>query len=226
MPGRLEPFINNLTYHVFNKALNSQRIFDDYYSDIFLFGVSYYRSAKARVSLSHFKRMPFELQQELFNITSQSEFFRVEILALCLMPTHYHLLLRQKQNDGVSRFMSDLSNSFTRFHNIKNNKIGPIFIPRFKAERIVTEEHLKHVCRYIFLNPYSGELVTNFEDLENYMWSSYKEYLDKSKQFLSNPDPVMSLFGNDPARFRKFVSDHADYQRSLEHVKYAEKWMR
>ncbi|OGK08309.1 hypothetical protein A2767_04390 [Candidatus Roizmanbacteria bacterium RIFCSPHIGHO2_01_FULL_35_10] len=226
MPGRLEPFINNYTYHVFNKTLNSQRIFDDYNCETFLTAVGYYRSSKARVSLSHFKRMPPNFQQELLNITSQSKFFRIEILAYCLMPTHYHFLLRQKQTSGIPKFMADLGNSFTKYHNIKNGKNGPLFIPRFKAERVVTEAQLKHVCRYIYLNPYSGKLVPYIAELENYKWSSFKEYLYKDKLFLSNPELVMKLFGNDPVRFKKFVFDQADYQKSFEYIKYAEKWLR
>ena len=121
--------------------------------------------------------------------------------------------------------MTDLGNSFTRYYNIRNDREGPLFIPRFKSVLIKNEEQLKHVCRYIHLNPYSGEIISELAELENYRWSSYREYLSKNQESLSNPQIIMKLFGNDRLRFKKFNSDQADYQRSLEYVKYAEKWL-
>lgn len=224
MPGRLEPFIDNYVYHVFNKTINSLIVFEDRYCGTFLSTVEYYRSSKSRVSLSHLKRLDLELQKQIFKMTTLSKFFRVEILAYCLMPTHYHLLLKQKQNKGIQKFMTNLGNSFTKYYNIKNDRNGPLFIPRFKSVSINTEEQLKHVCRYIHLNPYSGEIITDVERLENYRWSSYKEYLGKSKASLSNPQMILELFGNDRSRYKKFVSDQADYQRSFEYIKHTEKW--
>lgn len=224
MPGRLEPFVDNYLYHVFNKTINSQIVFTRAYCETFLSTAKYYRSSKATVSLSHLKKLDATLQKSIFEITTFKKFFRVEILAYCLMPTHYHFLLKQKQNKGIQKFMTDLANSFTKFYNIKNEREGPLFIPRFKSVRITSEDQLKHVCRYIHLNPYSGGIITDLKQLEDYRWSSYREYIGKGLDGLSNPQMILELFGNDRSRYKKFVLDQADYQRSLEYIKHREKW--
>lgn len=226
MPGRFEKFVNNYIYHIFNKTINSQTLFtDEDKCAIFLKIARYYRSSQLQISFSHLKRLEREVRESILEKTKLKKYFRVEILAYCIMPTHYHFLLKQKFENGIQKFMADLANSFTKNINIKHEKNGPIFIPRFKSVRIRTEEQLKHVSRYIHLNPYASGLIRDIKDLRQYQWSSCGEYFKPTKKILSNPKEVLDLFGNNSVRYEKFIIDHADYQKSLELIKHVKKFV-
>lgn len=225
MQPRLEPFINDSIYHVFNKTIDKRRIFEtDKLCNLFLELITYYRSNKAQISFSLLERLESNVLEDLLRKVKLIKYFKVEILAYCFMPTHYHLLLKQKIENGVPRFISDVLNSFTRNFNVKNERAGPIFLPKFKSVAIKTNEQLMHVSRYIHLNPFSGNLVSNLQKLTSYRWSSYSIYLANMQNSLINTKEVMRLFNFDSDRYRRFVESNADYQRTLEKLKYIEKW--
>ena len=144
--------------------------------------------------------------------------FLVEIIALCLMPNHFHLLLRQRTNEGISKFTSNFTNSYTRYFNIKNERTGPLFQGKFKAVRIETDEQLWHVSRYIHLNPYASHVIKTLKDLEDYPYSSFPEYIGKSKTEFYDKEIILNQF-KDKKSYKKFVLDQADYQRKLEVIR-------
>jgi putative transposase len=115
-------------------------------------------------------------------------------------------------------------NSFTRYYNIKYKRKGPLFLPRFQARRILTDEDLVHNSRYQHLNPYSGGLVSSLEDLANYPWSSYPCYISAKKSPIVDVNQILEHFNQDKVKYRQFVEDQADYQKSLESLKYMNKW--
>jgi len=216
---------NEQYYHVFNKTIESKQIFtNNHLPSTFLEISRYYRSLKARLRFSDYKRLIDINKNLILKEILISAYFKVEILSYCLMQTHFHFLLKQLSENGISKFIGDTLNSFTRYFNIKFERKGPIFLPRFKAVLIKSEEQLKHVSRYIHLNPYSDGLIKSIDKLENYPWSSFKEYFPNSSQKLSNPDFILGLFNNDKLRYKKFVFDNADYQKSLEHIKHIDRW--
>ncbi len=131
------------------------------------------------------------------------------------MPNHFHLLLKQVQDSGISQFIGKLSNSYTRYFNTLNKRVGPLFQGRFKAVRVKTDEQLLHLSRYIHLNPYVANLV---KDPSFYQWSSYNEYLD-IKNGICNKDIVLGLF-KDSSEYATFVTDHSEYARQLEIIKH------
>lgn len=135
------------------------------------------------------------------------------------MPNHFHLLLKQKVDNGISKFVANFSNSYTRYLNTKTRRIGPIFQGKFQAIRIETEEHLQHVCRYIHLNPYTSYLVKDLNDLENYPYSSFPEYLGKTKKDFCQKEDILYHFKS-PKKYREFVFNQADYQRSSNRIKH------
>ena len=141
------------------------------------------------------------------------------------MPNHFHLLLKQKKEKGIIRFMSDTVNSVTRFYNILHERKGPIFLPQFKSRQIHTREQLIHVSRYQHLNPYSAGIVKNIEDLLTYPLSSFNEYSDQKFTNLCNAEIVLREFNWNKNKYQDFVFSNAEHQKMLEHVKYVEKWL-
>ena len=137
-------------------------------------------------------------------------------MCFCLMPNHFHFLVKQLKENGISIFVSQLSNSYTRYFNVKYNRVGPLFQGAFKSVRIETEEQLIHVSRYIHLNPVVSGIAKRPED---YRWSSYAEYITQAPFFCSIEE-VISLF-KISQKYKKFVEDQIDYARTLEFIKHS-----
>lgn len=225
MPRRTEPLITGEIYHIFNKTIESKEIFNDLGAKYLLLKLlDYYKSVNATISYSKLKLVDPIIKDQIIRKVHNKESHKVEIYCFCLMPTHFHFLLRQKKDNGIQRFIGDNINSLTRTFNLINERRGPIFLPRFKSVRIKNEEQLKHVFRYIHLNPYSSQLIDNFEDLTKYYYSSLIDYLKRYKthNFIDRGF-ILRLFNGKTERLKKFIFDQADYQRSLETIKYIEK---
>ena len=82
-----------------------------------------------------------------------------------------------------------------------------------------------HISRYIHLNPYSGGVVYDLKGLSRYAWSSFPAYSGKetNNDFVDR-DIIMNLFKYNKEEYRKYIFDQADYQKTLEKVKYADRW--
>lgn len=83
----------------------------------------------------------------------------VDVIAYCIMPTHLHFVLCQLKDNGISIYMKNLLDSYTRYFNTRYKRKGPLWEGRFKSILVQTEEQLLHLTRYIHLNPISGALV-------------------------------------------------------------------
>jgi len=225
MPGRFEVFLKGGIYHLFNKTIEGKKVFIDSTScSRFLDIVHYYKSSMVKISYSRFKRLPLTIQHKLNKKNNLKKNLKVNLLSYCLMPTHFHLLVQQVGDKPVSRFIGDIVNAFTRYFNLKHNRKGPLFIPRFKSVRITTDEQLWHVSRYIHLNPYTSEVVRNIADCDSYPWSSLGEYISsKMGKGICEKNMILSFFKNSTS-YQSFVKDNADYQRRLELIKHVMKW--
>ena len=133
------------------------------------------------------------------------------------MPNHFHFLLRQTEDGGISKFLSNLQNSYTKFFNLSHERDGSLFLDQFKAIRIETDEQLTHVSRYIHLNPHTGYVVKTLEELEIYPWSSFSDYLQR-KSLVVDVDFILNFLGKQS--YKKFVFDQADYQRKLKEIEH------
>jgi putative transposase len=143
---------------------------------------------------------------------------QVEIICFCLMPNHYHFLLRQVEDNGISNFLGNFQNGFTRYFNIRNDRVGHIFQGSFKAVLVENESQLLHLARYIHLNPYSSMLVREIDQLFDYPWSSLPEYLGFREGFC-HKEEILSFFSH-VAQHKEFLLGKADYQRQLETIKH------
>lgn len=77
----------------------------------------------------------------------------VDIGAYCLMPNHFHLLLRSKIDGGITRFMQKIGTAYTMYFNIKNKRVGGLFITPFRSKHVSEDYYFKRVAQYIHLNP-------------------------------------------------------------------------
>ena len=140
----------------------------------------------------------------------------VDIICYCLMPNHFHFLLKQKRDGGITEFISKLSNSYTKYFNVKNERVGPLLQGEFKSVHVDTDEQLIHLSRYIHLNPLVGYVTKNLDD---YRWSSYPEYTGEVDRKTCAKEIVLDLFKS-KEDYINFVLDQADYAKTLEAIKH------
>ena len=213
MARRTTPLVTNEIYHIFNRGVEKREIFLDR------------RDYQRFINVTWYYTVPEVSKYSLSSSTSGNTprgwktggvRKKVEIICYCLMPNHYHFLLRQEETSGVSSFISLIQNSYTRYFNTKYKRIGPLFQGPFKAVRVETEEQLLHLSRYIHLNPFVADLVKN---PEAYQWSSLEDYFGSKEREVST-EIVLSHFNKSKGGYRKFVIDHADYAKALEKIKH------
>lgn len=131
---------------------------------------------------------------------------RISIICYCLMPNHFHLLLRQNTKKSLSSFIHRLTVSYSMYFNKRYNRVGHLFQGNFKAKIITKDEYLLHLSRYVHLNPL--KIINTTLDLETYPWSSYPEYLSKNKEEICDKEIVLQQFDNmyPQERYKKFVN--------------------
>lgn len=225
MPSRRDVFINGSIFHIFNKTIDHKLIFKAAkIASHFLNLIRYYRSTKSNVRYSRFKELPEHVRNFKEKEINRAKYFKVDILTFCIMPNHFHLLLKQRVNLGIIRFMADIINSLTRFYNSLNDRKGPLFLPQFKSRHILTREQLVHTSRYIHLNPYSSGIIIDKENLSTYPFSSFSQYLNFNPHNLCNIKIVLDNFKDDSIAYKDFVLKNAEHQKMLEHIKYSGNW--
>lgn len=175
-------FDNNSIYHICNRGVEKREIFlDD--KDYYRFIHDLYEFNDQRPAENTYYRNLYETG------TQRNRSLLVEILAFCLMPNHFHLLLKQLADNGISIFMNKLG-GYSTYFNKKYERIGSLFQGRFKAIRIERQEHFIYIPYYIHLNPldlveseWREGRIKNLNKavsfLYSYRWSSYLDYTGK-----------------------------------------------
>lgn len=209
MPYRVIPFVNGEIYHIYNRGLNKQDIFFNTRDrSIFLESLFYYQLADPKLK--------FSLSRHNKNIHPDRNNKLVDIICYCLMPNHFHFLIKQLQDNGISTFMRRFGHSYTKYINVKYDRQGPLFQGIFKAVPIGNNEQLLHVSRYIHLNPLVSNLV---RDLKLYRWSSYRSFIGLESNNNLVLEDVLGQFKSNAA-YGKFVMDQANYGVDLERIKH------
>lgn len=209
MPYRNPILTNDEYYHIFNRSLNNYPILSKRsQARIFFQAMEYYLNPKPPIKFSIYRksRNSYEINYKVS---------LVKIIAYCLMPTHFHILLQQVKSDGIKKYMQRLTNSFSHYFNTRNERKGFLFEGPFKAVRVESDEQLLHLSRYIHLNPVTEYLVENPED---WIYSSYNVYLKKEKLPFIDPASVLSFFKS-PEDYKEFVEARKNYQRELGKIK-------
>ncbi len=202
-------------YHIYNRGVEKRSIFLDY-SDHRRFLVSLEKlNQEGPVS-------NFRLKMENVPAPSKANAPKlVDIICYCLMPNHFHLLVRQAIPDGVSHFMHKIGTSYTNYFNKKYERDGALFQGTYRIKHIEGDDYLLHVSRYIHLNPLGlisvAETGTDWQALEKYPWSSLRYYIYDSRHYGKNVKInienviVMNQFQSRD-QYRAFVKSPIDEQ--------------
>lgn len=202
---------NNLApgeyYHIFNRGNHKQNIFFDQRDWIrLLFLILYFRSPlnfyNVGRQISYFvKHRMFNISEDIINEISEKQ--TVELISFALMPNHFHLILHELNEGGISKYMQRILNAYTKYFNTKHEKVGHLFQGPYKIVHVANNEQLLYLSTYIHRNP--RELKDWKNNEHNYPWSSYQDYINKNRwnKLLKN-EVIITQFKNNND-YRQFV---------------------
>lgn len=204
--GFREPFATGEQYHIYNRGTEKRKTFlskHDY--ERFLYILSALNKTTPHGNVS--KSLKIALDGKAKRPYKDSEPL-VHVLDYCLMPNHYHLILEQLVDGGISKFLQKVMTSYTMYFNKKHDRNGVLFQGKTKSKFITSDLHYKQVKTYLNLNPVDicdpgwrerGKVVdvnktTKF--LRSYAWSSCEGYESYIK-YLSGKERLGLLDWND-----------------------------
>jgi len=200
-------FADGKYYHVANFGIDNHLLFNDKKDiDRFTSLLDFYKIKNPSSRFSFRKRPTSEESEE-------KPIQMVEVLAYCLMPTHYHLLLKQIEV-GIGQYLSKISNSYTKYYNSRQKRKGPLFLGTFKSHE-VEEDKLSYLSRHLYLEPKLSEIVNEPSD---FPFSSLSEYLSESEDGFCEKGKILEGFSSLKV-YEKFVIDQDDYKTSLPQIK-------
>lgn len=208
-------FVNGEFYHIYNRGVLKNNIFAD--SGDYTRFIHYLYVFNNNSKVRHIARMLKENGQDGQGpaLTIIGELL-VDIVCWCLMPNHFHLVLKQRIDSGIRKFMHKVETGHAMSFNKKYNRSGVLYEGRFKAILIEKDEYLTHLFRYIHLNPVDliepgwkehgikdWDKVNGF--LESYRWSSHLDCSEKHNfQSILNREAFGWYFKN-PKEYKKFL---------------------
>ena len=184
---RETPFINNAYYHIYNRGVDKRTVFEDRRDqDRFLESVAIFNDENSVGSIFQHK-----FQDQLLS-PSRAKDKLVNIIAYCLNPNHFHFILEQLVDGGISEFMKRLG-GYTSYFNNKYERSGSLFQGVFKSIHIDSNEYLLHVSSYVNLNDRVHQLGGSASKLVKSM-SSWGEYTDKKTKGICEKDIILGQF--------------------------------
>lgn len=210
-------------YHIYNRGVDKR--------DIFINKADYIRFLHDLYEFNDTKHAPaFERRYRVqrFNVGGSTPYIKphdrkriVDVLAFCLMKNHYHLLLRQVVDNGITLFMQKLNTGYTCAVNVKYKRSGHLFQGRYKIKHVNKDKYLRHLICYIHLNPL--KFLSNFDKnrkidiektwiaLNKYRWSSHLDYLDQDNFSAIIDKKFVSSVFDSTVEYEKFANDWIKY---------------
>ncbi|MCB8976102.1 MAG: transposase [Ardenticatenaceae bacterium] len=135
----------------------------------------------------------------------------ITIIAYCLLPNHYHFLLRQDGDHPASLLPQRVFNSYVKAYNKRYQHSGTLFEGNFKPKPVHNDNYLLHLCRYIHANPVKHGLVQRLED---WPYSNYQEWIGVRPGTLVDRDFVQDFFP-ESGQYIEFVEDYLRDRNAL-----------
>jgi len=161
-------------------------------------------------------REPDNYHFVLYRVKEYCQELNLSMIVYCLMPNHYHFLVRQNGENPAGLLPQRVFNSYTKAYNKRYKHSGTIFEGRYKAIPVEQEPYLKHLCRYIHLNPVKDGIVNHVED---WPYSNYAEWIGTRNGTLVDRDFIGTYFGVGED-YKKFVADFQGLRSLPEELAY------
>jgi putative transposase len=178
VPRRTTDFAPGHYYHIYNRGAGKQRLFREQENYHYLLR-----------SVGHYAKQ-----------------LQLSPIAYCLMPNHYHFLLRQEGDEPAGKLARLAFNKYTKAFNKQYDRTGTLFEGRYQSIHVDRTEYLLHLCRYIHANPVSARLVPRPED---WPFSNYLEWVGLRDGVLVDRGFVAETFPKSED-YRRFVAEYLE----------------
>lgn len=215
--NRMKVYVPETYYHIYNRGVEKRGIFldaQDYavwqsYTQTYLLPKDIKTLTTILTSETTTTREK-EKARRLLQLNNFSDTIRLH--AYCLMSNHLHLLVWQSQAESIDQFMNSLGTRYTMYFNKKYKRVGPLFQGVYKAVRVISDEQLLYLTKYIHRNPHpdEGKLIIS------YPYSSYRVYCGIENAKWVDRSTIVSLLSQNKKhqydRYRDFVEDRQDVE--------------
>lgn len=176
-------FVQGEYYHLYNRGNSKQVIFKDEKDYSHFISLLYLSNTKKNFKTN-------DISKDFFDFDQEQQI--VSIGAWVLMPNHFHILVTETTEKGISKFMQKLSTAYSMYYNKKYKRSGGLFEGKFKSQHIDNDRYFKYIYSYIHLNPikliqkdWKERGIKNkkeaIEFLNKYVYSSYKDYIEEKR---------------------------------------------
>src|SRR3989338_7289089 len=194
--------------HVYNRGISKSIIFfNDRDRKRFLFLMMILQIPETMKNIDRmFKDFALDPETYIKNFDSHGLKKRqIELVSFCLIPNHFHLLMQEIEEGGISKYMQRLQNAYTKYINTKYERSGHLFQGAYKAVLVESNEQLLHLSSYIHRNPRE---VKGFKNKElEYFWSSYQDcvLVNRWGEFLAPEIIILQFSGKNSDTYKNFV---------------------
>jgi len=218
------PFGNDEWYHCYSRGVEKRITFTSKADHERFLHLLYICNCDTALKLSDLKKTSYS---DIFSLERGNEL--VHIGAYCLMPNHFHLLIKQESENGISTFMRKLGTAYTMYFNIKYERTGNLFVKPFRSKHVSTDKYIQKLVSYIHLNPLelfeptwkdgslsSEESAYNF--LCNYKYSSLSDYYTEKARPERNILDEKSLIFLNPERkdINVLIGESTEYYQDFQ----------
>ncbi len=200
--GDRVPLISEEIYHVYNRGTDKRKIFSNNKDYERFLALLYLSNGTSAVHISNHQGSTL---MDLLGLEKGNRL--VDIGAYCLMPNHFHLLLRQRSENGISKFMQKLTTGYTMYFNTRYERNGTLFQGKFKSSHVAEDRYLKYLISYIHLNP---------KNYNVHQYSSYLDFMDQKRPEckILNKE-CLPLYFTSPGDFAAELKDWASYRNEF-----------
>ncbi len=205
---RYKEYKENGIYHIFNRGVAREKIFfarADYLYYIRCLREALLPKNVLLASIESSKLTPQNKIQRYSKIARLKNHSKnINLYCYCLMPNHFHLVIKQKHARNMSSFMTSVQTRYCKYLNSKYSRVGPVFQGRYQARSISAQKTLLYITRYVHRNP------INIASLDDYPWSSYKFFVNRRYPMWVRAKKILkyystSTYYRDHKRYTSFV---------------------
>jgi len=195
---RRDLLVNDEFYHIYNRGADKREVFltrHDY--SRFLSSIVEFNTELPGWQIRNLKNSGIKVRPRL-------EEQLVDVVAYCLNPNHFHLLLRQRKDAGITEFMRKVITGYTMYFNKKNERSGVLFQGKFKSVHIDSNEQLLYVSAYVNCN----SEVHGIGKAKNYLWCSFNEYCGRESGINCQKEVILEQL-HDSHDYGPYALNHA-----------------
>ncbi|OGF80892.1 hypothetical protein A2930_03770 [Candidatus Giovannonibacteria bacterium RIFCSPLOWO2_01_FULL_45_34] len=194
-------FVTGEYYHIYNRGVDRRQLFSDKSDlDRFLESMDEFNSIKPIGSIYENSFLNSDIQEK------RKSKKLVQFICYCVNPNHYHFVLKQVSDGGISEFMKRLGGGYTWYFNNKNKRSGALFQGLFKAVHVDTNDYLLHLSAYVNLNFRVHKLGGETAKL---LKSSWEEYAGNKQKNFCHKNVILEQFKN-KEEYKDFCEESLD----------------